>query len=113
MQQPKVYSYGGYALHTTNISIGLSKPYQSVVFRRLPQGLGYILPHNYDYMDHVPKGNLLYPVRTYGMIRYEIPYLEHTEARAALKQKLKELDAWVDGAVADGWLSICNLGGLL
>ena len=47
------------------------------------------------------------------MIGYEIPYLEHTEARATLKQKLKELDAWVDDAVADGWLSICNLGGLL
>jgi hypothetical protein len=109
----EVYSYGGYAVHTTNISIGLAQPYQSVVFRRLPKGLGYIIPHSYEYMDHIPKGNLLYPVRTYGMIRYEIPYLDHTEARAVLRQKLKELESWVDEATADGWLAICNLGGLL
>lgn len=109
----EVYSYGGYAVHTTNISIGLAKSYQSVVFRRLPKGLGYILPHSYEYMDHVPKGNLLYPVRTYGTIRYEIPYLDNAEARAVLRQKLKELDDWVDEATADGWFSICNLGGLI
>jgi len=47
------------------------------------------------------------------MIRYEIPYLDHTEARAVLRQKLKELESWVDEAIADGWLAICNLGGLL
>lgn len=109
----EVYSYNNYAIHTTNISIGLAKYYQPVVFRRLPDGVGYVLPHNYEYMDHIPKGNLLYPVRTYGMIRYEIPYLDRTEARAVLRQKLKDLDAWVDEATNDGWFAICNLGGLL
>lgn len=75
--------------------------------------LAYVLPHNYEYAGHVPKGNLLYPVRTYGTIRYEIPYLEYTEAMAILRQKLKELNNWIDEATADGWFAICNLGGLI
>lgn len=30
-----------------------------------------------------------------------------------LKHKLKELDAWIDETVSDGWLAICNLAVLL
>jgi hypothetical protein len=107
-----VYSY---AVHTANISVGLTKPYQDVVFCRLPDGFEYIFPeeHIIEYLNHIPMENLLSPVRTYCVIKYETQYLDKTEARAVLKQKLKELDTWIDEAVADGWLAICNLGGLL
>lgn len=107
----EVYSYNSYAVHTVNICIGLAKPYQAEVLRRLPDGYGYVVPYSYKSINHTPKEHILSPVRTYGMLRYEIPYLEHTEAKTKLKQKLKELDAWVDEA--DEWLAICNLGGLL
>lgn len=109
----EVYSYANGAIHTVNINIGLAKPYQAVVLRDLPTGVGYVLPHASEYIRDMSLEHLLAPVRTYGMLRYEIPYLEHTEAKAVLKQKLKELDGWVDNAVADGWLAICNLAGLL
>ena len=52
---------------------------------------------------------LLSPVCSYGILRFETPYFDRAEARAMLKKKLKELDDWVDEALEDGWLSICNL----
>lgn len=107
----EVYSYANCAIHTTNINIGLAKPYQASVFRELPNGFGYVLPSSCGYADHVSLEHLIAPVRTYGMLRYEIPYLDHTEAKTILKKKLRELDAWVD--VATDWLAICNLAGLI
>jgi hypothetical protein len=102
----EVYSYDSYAIHTVNICVGLAQPYQTAVFRSLPVSLGYILPNSHDFLNHS-----LAPVATYGLLRYEIPYLDRSEARAMLKQKLKELDDWIDEAI--DWLAICNLGGLL
>lgn len=109
----EVYSYAHGAIHCVNINIGLAYPYQSTVLRRLPSGIGYVLPHAKDYLNHTRIELLLSPVITYGLLRYETPYFEYTEARAMLKKKLKELDEWVDEAVEDGWLAICNLAGLL
>jgi hypothetical protein len=64
---------------------------------------------SYDALPHL----WLSTVPSYSLILYETPCLDHKEAKTVLRQKLKELDAWVDKAVADGWLAICNLGGLL
>jgi DNA invertase Pin-like site-specific DNA recombinase len=91
--------------------IEIDATYQAEVLRRLLDGYDYVVPYSYKSINHTPKEHILSPVRTYGMLRYEIPYLEHTEAKTKLKQKLKELDAWVDEA--EEWLAICNLGGLL
>ncbi|NMM65528.1 hypothetical protein HBE96_23405 [Clostridium sp. P21] len=111
----EVYSYNSYAVHTVNISIGLAKPYQVEVLRRLPEGYEYVFPeaHIIEYLSHIPIEHLLSPLLTYCVLRYEAQYLDNAEAKAVLKQKLIELDDWVDEAVEDGWLAICNLGGLL
>lgn len=109
----EVYSYNSNIIHIANIVIVLSQPYQATVFRQLPDGMGYILPHTRESLSYTPKEHILSPVHTYGLIRYETPCLDHKEAKTVLRHKLKELDAWVDKAVADGWLAICNLGGLL
>ena len=109
----EVYSYARGTIHTVNINIGLAQYYKAVVFRRLPDGFGYILPSASEYLYSMSLEHLLAPTQTYGMLRFETPCLEHTKAKAMLKLKLKELDEWVDDAVADGWLAICNLGGLL
>lgn len=107
----EVYSYSNHSVHTANVVLGLAQPYQSIVFRGLPSGIGYVLPRSHKAIGHVPADHILSPVRTYGLIRYEVPYLDYKEARTMLRQKLKELDNWVDESVE--WLSICNLGGLL
>lgn len=99
----EVYSYGYGAIHTVNICIGVANPYKSVVFRELPSGIGYVSPYTHEFTQSP----------TYGLLRYETPYIDRNEARKVLKHKLKELDAWVDEAVNCGWLSICHLGGLL
>lgn len=99
----EVYSYNNGAIHTINICIGVANPYKAVVFRELPSGIGYVVPYNYEFTQ----------TPTYGLIRYEIPYIDRSEARAVLKQKLNELNNWIDNAVNGGWLAICNLGGLL
>lgn len=109
----EVYSYAHGSVHTVNICIGLSQPYQTMVFRCLPDGMGYVLPHSHESLSHVTQEHILSPVRTYGLIRYETPYLDYKEAKSMLRQKLKELDAWVDDATADSWLAILHLGGLL
>lgn len=109
----EVYSYNSYAVHMVNICIGLAKPYQAEVLRRLPNGYGYVLPHSYSSICHIPPEQLQSPVCTYGLIRYEVPYLDNAEAKVMLKHKLKELDAWIDEAVSDGWFAVCNLAGPL
>jgi len=111
----EVYSYANNAIYTANISIGLAKPYQAVVLRELPTDIVYYTPEAYTFetISHIPIDHLISPIRTYGILRYESEYLDRADARAALKHKLKELDAWVAEATADGWLAICNLGGLL
>lgn len=107
----EVYSYSNGSLHSVNIRIGLAVPYQAAVLSGLPDGIGYVLPHSYDSLNYLPSSHLLSHVRTYGLIRYEIPYLDPKEAKKVLKQKLKELNDWVD--YSTDWFSICNLGGLL
>ncbi len=110
----EVYSFANGAIHTASIYIGLSHPYPAIVFSRLPTGFEYVFPESYtsEYLKHIPIEHLISPVRTYGILRYEVDYLDLNEAKSVLKQKLKELDAWIDDAVTD-WLIICNLGGFL
>jgi hypothetical protein len=109
----EVYSYANNAVHTANISIGLAKPYQEVVLRDLPAGIVYYTTYTLETLSHIPIDHLISPMRTYGLLRFETAYLDQREARAVLKQKLKELDTWIDEAIDSGWLAILNLGGLL
>ncbi|OOP70922.1 hypothetical protein CBEIBR21_23635 [Clostridium beijerinckii] len=83
----EVYSYNYSAIHTVNINIGLAKSYQAVVFRRLPDGVGCILPRSSNYIYSMSLEHLLAPAQTYSMLRFETPYLEHTEAKAMLKKE--------------------------
>jgi hypothetical protein len=111
----EVYDYANGAIHAINICIGIAHPYPVTVFRRLPDGYEYIFPEEYtpEYLSRLPIEHLISPVRTYGILRYEAEYLDNNEAKPMLRQKLKELDIWIDDAVAEGWLAICNLGGWL
>jgi len=110
----EVYSYADCTIHTTNISFGLAKLYKPEVLRGLPEGITYSLINNYDYdTENSPVYLLIAPIRTYGVLLFEVDYTNKNEAKTVLKQKLKELDDWTYYAVEDGWLSICNLGGLL
>jgi hypothetical protein len=111
----EVYDYANNAIHMANICIGIAHNYPVTVFRELPTGFEYVFPESYtlECLDHLPIEHLISPVRTYGILRYEVEYLDYNEAKLVLKQKLKELDSWIEEAVSDGWLSICHLGGLL
>lgn len=111
----EIYDFANEALHTTNVYFGFIKPYESIVFRNLPAGYDYTLPKDFtkDFYERIPVAHVVSPMHTYGVLRYEADYLDRAEAKTSLRKKLKELDSWIDEAVADGWLSICNLGGML
>ena len=111
----EVYDYANDAIHAINICIGIAHPYPVMVFHRLPDGYEYIFPEEYtfEYLSRLPIEHLISPVRTYGILRYEAEYLDYNIAKTILRQKLKELDMWIEDAGADGWLAICNLGGWL
>ena len=108
-----VYDYVDGVVFTTTICYGIAHPYPAIVFCRLPEGYEYVFPED-DLVDisYLPIEHLISPVRTYGLLRYEAKYLDKSEAKAMLKQKLRELDDWIDDASKD-WLIVCNLGGWL
>lgn len=106
----EVYSYNNFSVHTACICIGLAQQYPAEVFCTLPTGYAYISSgeYTYEYRSRMPLEEVLSPVRTYGQLRYEAEYLDYAEAKAVLKQKLKELDSWIDEAASGGWLTICR-----
>lgn len=107
----ELYSYANNTIHTANISIGMANPYPATVFRMLPDGYVYVFPEVYtpEYLSKIPLAQVISPTRTYVVLQYEAEYPVSDEAKSALRQKLLELEMWVDDAIEDGWFSICHL----
>jgi hypothetical protein len=111
----EVNNFGDRDKYKVYICIGIGHPYPEIVFRELPEGYKYVSIKDYsqDRSAYIPVELLVSPARTYNLLYFQSEYTDRDEANTVLNQKIQELDKWIDDTVADGWLAICNLGGLL
>jgi hypothetical protein len=106
------------AVYTTHICIGLACDYPKELFELIPEGFQYERPENYTLkslilMERVIILDAISPIRTYCAIRYSTEYLTQTEARDALRTKVKELKEWAERYIDSDWRVVAKFVGWL
>jgi hypothetical protein len=106
------------AVYTTHICIGLACDYPRETFETIPEGFRYETPEQYTLksliaMERTIVVDIISPIRTYCVLRYDTEYLTQAEARDALRTKVKELKEWAERYIDSDWRVVAKFVGWL